>query len=190
MKELIYRLVDTVTGGKGLKKTINGFPVKLPTRYVNYFPTDYETDNFNFLKRYVKPGDQVLDIGAHIGLFAVSAAQLAGKKGRIYAFEPASETQQLLRQTIAINNMQDVIQPYEAAVGSHTGKITFYVSDIKGDNSNSLVSYKDDRKLNAKEVDIFRIDDFVQQKQVNLVALVPLYLNSMAVAALIISVTD
>jgi len=166
MKELIYRLVDTVTGGKGLKKTINGFPVKLPTRYVNYFPTDYETDNFNFLKRYVKPGDQVLDIGAHIGLFAVSAAQLAGKNGKIYAFEPASETQQLLRQTIAINNMQDVIQPYEAAVGSHTGKITFYVSDIKGDNSNSLVSYKDDRKLNAKEVDIFRIDDFVQQKQV------------------------
>lgn len=166
MKELLYKIVDTVTGGKGLKKTINGFSVKLPTRYVNYFPADYETDNFTFLRQYVKPGDQVLDIGAHIGLFAVSAAQLAGKSGKVYAFEPANETQQLLRHTISINDMQDVIQPYEAAVGSHTGKITFYVSDIKGDNSNSLVSYKDDRKLDAKEVDIFSIDDFVQQQQV------------------------
>ena len=75
MKEVVYKLLDTVTGGKGLRKTINGFSVKLPTRYVNYFPADYEQQNFAFLRKHVKQGDTIMDIGAHIGLFATAAAQ-------------------------------------------------------------------------------------------------------------------
>ncbi len=172
MKEFIYKLLDLFTGGKGLKKKINGFIVKLPTRYINYFPADYEKENFQFLKRHVKPGDQVLDIGAHIGLFATAAAQLTGNNGKVYAFEPAAETQVLLRQTISINRMENVIEPYSEAMGASSGKTVFYVSPIKGDNSNSLVSYKDDRELQAMEVNMFSIDDFVKNKNLQKLAFI------------------
>ena len=169
IKEIVYRILDVFTGRKGLRKTINGFSVKLPTRYINYFPADYEHENFDFLKQHVSAGDHVLDIGAHIGLFSVIAAQLAGNKGKVYAFEPASGTNELLKQTISINHLQNVIEPYREAMGATSGKTTFYVSDVKGDNSNSLVSYKDDRELFAMDVNMFSIDDFVKNK--NLVSL-------------------
>jgi FkbM family methyltransferase len=174
MKELVYKIMDVFTGSKGLRKTINGFSVKLPTRYINYFPSGYEQENFEFLKQHVKEGDHVLDIGAHIGLFAVITAQLTGNNGKVYAFEPAAETNALLKQTISINRLGDIIEPYREAMGASSGKTIFYVSDVKGDNSNSLVSYKDDRKLYAIEVDMFSIDDFVKSKNLEALAFIKL----------------
>ncbi len=172
MKEVVYKLLDTVTGGKGLRKTINGFSVKLPTRYVNYFPADYEQQNFAFLRKHVKPGDNILDIGAHIGLFATAAAQLTGSNGKVYAFEPAAETNVLLKHTISINQLNSIIECHKEAMGAASGRTVFYVSPIKGDNSNSLVSYKEDRKLNAVEVDMFSIDDFVKIKNISNLAFI------------------
>ena len=170
MKEVVYKILDAFTGSKGLRKTINGFSVKLPTRYINYFPSDYEQENFEFLKQHVKAGDYVLDIGAHIGLFSTIAAQLTGNKGKVYAFEPAAETNALLKQTISINKLENTIEPYQEAMGAASGKTTFYVSDVKGDNSNSLVSYKDDRELYAMDVNMFSIDDFVRTKHLSSLA--------------------
>ncbi len=165
LKETAYRILEFFSGSKGLSKTINGIKLRLPVRYINYFPADYEDDNFNFLKQQLKQDDVVLDIGAHIGLFATIAAKLTGSGGKVYAFEPAAETNELLKKTIAINGLQNVILPYKAAMGAATGKTTFYISAIKGDNSNSLVSYKADRDLYAVEVDVFSIDNFVEQSK-------------------------
>jgi len=172
MKEAVYKILDLFTGNKGLRKTINGFSVKLPTRYINYFPADYERENFDFLRKHVHPGDNVLDIGAHIGLFSTAAAQLTGNVGKVFAFEPAAETNELLKQTIAINHFENLIEPHNEAMGAHSGKTTFYVSAIKGDNSNSLVSYKDDRELHAMEVNMFSIDDFVKNKNIQRLAFI------------------
>lgn len=166
MKEFVYKILDLLSGKKGLSKKINGFSVKLPTRYINYFPSDYEQENFKFLQQQVKKGDTILDIGAHIGLFSVVAAQLAGDKGKVFAFEPSTETNTLLKQTISINRLNNNIEAHGEAMGAVSGKTVFYVSAVKGDNSNSLVSYKDDRQLFPLEVDMYCIDDFVQSKNI------------------------
>ena len=85
MKEFFYSVIDRLTFGKGLKKTFYGHSLRLPTRYINYFPADYEVENFDFLHRHCRPGDVVFDIGAHIGLFAVIAAKITGDKGKVFA---------------------------------------------------------------------------------------------------------
>ena len=172
MKEFIYRLLDVFTGGTGLRKTVNGFSVKLPTRYINYFPSGYEQENFDFLRQQVKEGDIVLDIGAHIGLFAACAATITGRKGKVYAFEPSADTSELLKKTISINHFENIIEPHAEAMGAASGKTTFYVSDVKGDNSNSLVSYKADRPLHPMEVDMLSIDDFVKNKKLDSLAFI------------------
>ena len=164
MKELAYKIVNLFTFGKGLKKTFHGYTLRLPTRYINYFPADYEADNFNFLKQHCRPNDIILDIGAHIGLFAVVAAKISSPHGKVYAFEPAPSTNALLRQTIVLNNMQLNIESHSEAMGKENGKTIFYVSDDKADNSNSLVSYKEDRKLHGIDVNIVTIDGFVKTK--------------------------
>lgn len=39
-------------------------------------------------KKYVNPGQTVLDIGAHIGIHAINLSRLVGEQGKVYAFEP------------------------------------------------------------------------------------------------------
>jgi FkbM family methyltransferase len=165
MKELAYKIVDLLTFGTGLKKKFNGYSVKIPTRFINYFPSDYEKENFTFLAQQCKPGSTVLDIGAHIGLFSIIASQLAGDTGKIFAFEPSPTTIKFLEKTIRINNKEKIIAPVQQAMSAQPGKLTFFVSEDKIDNSNSLVSYKDDRKLNGIEVDVNTIDNFAAANQ-------------------------
>jgi FkbM family methyltransferase len=166
MKEIVYKVINLLTGGKGLTKKIHGIPVRLPTRYINYFPADYEKENFDFLKSHLGKGDIVLDIGAHIGLFSVIAARITGNEGKIYAFEPSGDTYGLLEKTVAINSLAGIIEPVKGAVGMDSGFITFYESKVVGDNSNSLVSYKTDRELQAVQVKLYSIDGFVKQHNI------------------------
>lgn len=164
MKEFIYKLLNIASMGRGLKRTINGHRLRLPTRYFRYFPEEYESENFEFLTNSCKPGSVIIDIGAHIGLFSVIASQVTGEKGKVYAFEPAPDTFTLLQKTLSINHNRSVIEPFQKAVGREPGKITFFVSDDKADNSNSLVNYKDDRPLHGIDVELTSVDAFVKGK--------------------------
>ncbi len=167
MKELIYKLLDIASMGRGLKRTINGHQLRLPTRYFRYFPDEYEAENFEFLTNSCKPGSVIIDIGAHIGLFSVIASQVTGNKGKVYAFEPAPNTYGLLQKTLSINHSGQLIEPFQKAVGKESGKITFFISDGEADNSNSLVNYKDDRPLHGIDVEVTSVDAFVKEKGMN-----------------------
>lgn len=162
----IYSLLEVITFGQGLPKTVNGIKLKLPAKYIRYFPADYERENFDFLFQHCEEGHTILDIGAHIGLFSTIAAKKAGQSGKVYAFEPAPATIPVLHQTIRINGLRRNVVPVQQAMGAETGHITFYVSNDEADNSNSLVAYKEDRKLNGVKVEMNTIDNFVQERQI------------------------
>jgi len=49
------------------------------------------------LKRFVKPGDTVVDVGAHRGAYTWHLSRLAGSTGHVYAFEPQPELVERLR---------------------------------------------------------------------------------------------
>ncbi len=52
----------------------------------------------------VKPGNVVVDIGAHIGCFSILAAQRTGKTGKVVGFEPQQHNFELLQANIDINS--------------------------------------------------------------------------------------
>jgi FkbM family methyltransferase len=163
----IYSLLEKVTFGQGLFKVINGVKVKLPAKYIRYFPADYESENFAFLKSCCTTGAVIMDIGAHIGLFSAISAKISGSKGKVFAFEPAPNTLPVLNQTIRINKLEELIEPVNQAMGKDTGTVTFFISDEEADNSNSLVSYKEDRKLNGVLVEVNTIDNFVASQKID-----------------------
>jgi FkbM family methyltransferase len=172
MKEIIYKIIDIVTLGRGLTKTFNGYKLRIPTRYINYFPADYEAENFIFLKQQLKPGYTVLDIGAHIGFFSNITAQMVGAAGKVYAFEPTPSTHAMLQKMCASNKNTDIVTPVNKAVGIEDGTITFYVSDDKIDNTNSTVGYRDAGNHRPIDITLTSVDNFVQQqglKQVNFI---------------------
>jgi len=73
------------------------------TPYVLREQGDWFEDEIKFLRRLVKPGDTVLDIGANYGVYALSLARKVGPSGQLWAFEPGSDTAQLLTASSALN---------------------------------------------------------------------------------------
>jgi FkbM family methyltransferase len=167
LKEILFKIIDLATLGQGLEKSFaNGYKVRLPTRYINYFPKDYENENFEFLKQHCKPGAVVIDIGAHIGLFSVVASKVAGKNGKVYAFEPSPSTYAFLQKTIQLNEANNEIETFQKAVSSAVGTTKFYISDDVIDNSNSLVSYLEDRELKGIDIVLTTVDAFAEEKKI------------------------
>lgn len=54
---------------------------------------------FNLLPRIVRPGDQVWDVGANVGIFGFAAANLAGTNGKVLVIEPDTWLVSLLRRS-------------------------------------------------------------------------------------------
>lgn len=70
----------------------------------------------------IKKGDNVVDIGAQIGIFSL----YAGLRGaNVYSFEPTLENLAILKKNIAINNLRNV-HIFNLAVSKDIGEKTFY----------------------------------------------------------------
>jgi FkbM family methyltransferase len=60
-----------------------------------------ELDEISVMRRFVREGDVVFDIGANIGLHSILLSHLIGPRGRLHTFEPNIELLPTLSPTIA-----------------------------------------------------------------------------------------
>ena len=82
----------------------------------------YEQNELEFVRRTLKPGDHALDVGAHIGFFAVHMAHFAGPSGSVVAFEPLEENAALLERSIVENRFEDRLRLERAAASRQSGQ--------------------------------------------------------------------
>jgi len=73
------------------------------TTYILQEQGDWFEDEIKFLRRWVQPGQVVVDIGANYGVYALSLARRVGPEGQVWAFEPATDTAQYLARSIEAN---------------------------------------------------------------------------------------
>lgn len=78
--------------------------MELITSYVLQEQGDWFEDEIQFLRKLMQAGDTVVDIGANYGVYALSLARKVGSNGQVWAFEPASDTAKLLRESASANN--------------------------------------------------------------------------------------
>lgn len=107
------------------------------------------------MKKIIKKGDIVLDLGANIGYYTLIFAELVGDKGKVYAFEPDPTNFSLLEKNIIANNLKNVIL-IKKAVSNKFEKVKFYLNK-EHSASNSL--YKD-KSSNFIEVETIKLDDY------------------------------
>lgn len=115
----------------------------------------YETSDLEAVRKILKPGDHIVDVGAHEGFFTLFMAQKTGSQGKIYSIEPNQENLYFLKKNIAINSFSNInILPL--AAGNHKEKRTFYFSKDLG-AWGSLINYWDDTdkrmKVNVDSLD-------------------------------------
>ena len=82
----------------------------------------YEPNQTKIVKKYVHEGDVVIDVGAHVGYYTLLMAQLVGKNGKVYSFEPDPVNFELLKKSVEINGFENVIL-IQKAVSDTTEKI-------------------------------------------------------------------
>ena len=84
----------------------------------------YEFEKQNALRRELKPGSVVYDIGANVGFYSLLASAIVGETGHVYSFEPSSVNLQDLKKHIRLNGVKNCTI-IEAAVSSVDGQASF-----------------------------------------------------------------
>nr|MBP7476588.1 hypothetical protein [Pyrinomonadaceae bacterium] len=108
VKDLAYKTLDAVTLGRGMSRQINGETIRFPAKWSRYYEDDYEPETFRFFRENLKEGDTVLDIGGHIGLFAVVTARLVGNSGSVFSFEPTPLTRGVMKEVVDLNGVAEI----------------------------------------------------------------------------------
>jgi FkbM family methyltransferase len=80
------------------------------------------------LPKFVHPGDNVLDVGAHFGNYTAPMASLVGAAGRVLAIEPSTRAFAILRRNITLNGLKNV-ETIKAAASDQDGEVTFFIAD-------------------------------------------------------------
>jgi FkbM family methyltransferase len=93
---------------------------------------------FLFVPEYrLQPDHIILDIGAHIGCFSLLAASKA-IAGKIYSFEPCSETYQLFEKNVQTNKLSN-IKTFQLAVAGKNGTALLYHDTVTGNWGHTII---------------------------------------------------
>ena len=118
----------------------------------------YEASTTKLFKKKIDPGMTIIDIGAHIGYFTRLFSKLAGKNGKIYAFEADDENFSLLKEnTSSLKNAQI----FNKIISDKTGLM--FLFKIKGcSGGHSIIKNPESHK--SIEIPSITIDDFIAEK--------------------------
>jgi FkbM family methyltransferase len=125
------------------------------------FTNKFENDEILFLNRFLKSGDQFIDIGANSGLFTIYAAKAVDKEGRVFAFEPTDTIYKKLCENIELNKFSNIIT-HQLAISSKNEVLEFYSLGEGFDAWNSLakpIIKKNFKVLNVKTLQIDKFDE-------------------------------
>jgi len=89
-------------------------------------------DLLEAVKRWVKPGSVVWDIGANMGVFSFGAAQFAGPTGSVFAFEADVECAALMTCSLEIRGNEEapiVVCPF--VIAAESGIVPFEISSYR-----------------------------------------------------------
>jgi len=88
---------------------------------------DWFEDEVHFVRRLLKPGERALDVGANVGMYALSMATRVGAQGRVWAFEPAPATATLLQASKEANRLSQLTIE-QVALSDRGGTTSFFIS--------------------------------------------------------------
>jgi FkbM family methyltransferase len=107
----------------------------------------YEPEETELLKKIVKKGAVVVDVGANVGWYTLLSAHIVGKNGRVIAFEPEPSSFSLLTQSIRRNNFTN-IQAFDKCVSNTEGPRKLYLT-VGNLGGHSIV-----RKIGQHSIDV------------------------------------
>ncbi len=120
------------------------------------FKNKQDAYEIQMLRKHIKKGQVVLDIGANIGYYAKILSRLVGSDGQVYCFEPDAKNFKHLQH--GVGNLNNVIIN-QKAVSSKTETLKIYTSKELNVDHRTHKPEQYDQELN---IDAVSIDDYLK----------------------------
>jgi FkbM family methyltransferase len=119
-----------------------------------------------FLRRYLRAGDAVADVGANVGLVTLQLGALVGPNGRVDAYEPSSMMRRRLNENLSLNRMVQVAVHARMA-GAETRQARFADGTTKSGRRRPPLPVE--LATGVIGVDCTRLDDVLAERRYMLV---------------------
>lgn len=129
------------------------------------------------LKKIIKPGDNVLDIGANIGFYARLLSEMTGPEGQVYCFEPDSVNFGYLKK-----NAGDLknVHLFNKAVASERGILKVYKSKLLNvDHRTYPVNNYD----SIEEIESVSIDELIAEGKIRNIQVIKIDIQGFELSA-------
>ncbi len=128
----------------------------------------YETAETDVFGRLLRPGMVVVDIGAHVGYYALMAAGPVAPEGCVYAFEPDPHNYALLTANVDVNRTPNTVC-VPKAVSSRSGRVTLFL-DRNNQGAHTLAEANIETAPGGRvEIDALSLDEFFRGRRVDLI---------------------
>ena len=115
-----------------------------------------------FFATQVKPGMNIAEAGANIGVYTIQLARLVGPEGRVFAFEPDLHLFACLRENLDRAGVA-YVEAHHCALGSASGKLSLAWDGLNsGDTHLSR-----EAQAGATQVEVARLDMVLAGKRVD-----------------------
>ena len=123
------------------------------------------------MKRFLKPGDTFVDVGANVGYLSAVGASLVGRHGQVHAFEPVPEHFERLCRVVDLNPAYNITaNPFAAGEAFSQG--TIYVTREPG-QSTLVRGYKSGSEVaGERSVPVVRLDAYIEARTLGPVSLI------------------
>lgn len=93
------------------------------------------------IKKIIKSGDTVFDIGANFGFHSVLFSNLVGEKGQVHSFEPLKKMCVDVKMHLKLNNARENVSLNEVGLGKKNEKVKIFYYPELGTGLASLKKY-------------------------------------------------
>lgn len=120
----------------------------------------YEPGVTEAFRKVIQPGDTVLDIGAHMGLYTVLSAKMTGPGGAVWAFEPDPVSREVLNRNVQLNALTHV-KVLPIAISSGPGQASLTAGRFGRSGSTIGSGLSETKGARVIDVPTASLDDFV-----------------------------
>lgn len=92
--------------------------------------------------RFLRPGDTMVDVGAHYGFFSLLASWAVGADGRVLAIEAIGSTFERLQINVTQNSAHPNIRCVHSAAGNELGELVFKNLGLEYSSLNTAFSVR------------------------------------------------
>ena len=168
-KTIASRLPQGLRGKRRALLSALFFKLTFKVDGVDYAPLSFDNlglilpESESWMWRFLKPrkGNVVLDVGAHVGKYALRLSREVGEEGLVIALEPHPETFKALARGAALSPFKNIV-PLDVAAWNEERRLPLFVGGMAGTHS-----LKRDFGLGRVEVQAKPLDKILKELGVN-----------------------